>query len=72
MKIFNLFKRKCEHKYKIYQKSNMLQQDSMGYPLRLFICQCKKCGKYKQIWMDVPVEELEELKTGESVLVKWE
>ena len=69
--MIKLFKRKCNHKYKIYQRSNMLQQDSMGYPLRLFICRCEKCGKSKQMWIDVPVEQLEELKTGESVLVEW-
>lgn len=67
-----LFKRQCKHNYQVYQKSNVLQQDEMGYPLRLFIFKCSKCGKFKQMWIDVPEEELEELKTGESVLLKWQ
>ena len=50
----------------------MLQQDSMGYPLRLFIMKCSKCGESKQMWIDVATEKLEELKTGESVLIKWQ
>ena len=67
MKLF-----KCKHKWELDKRSNMLQQDSMGYPLRLFILQCSKCEESKQMWIDVAVEELEELKTGESVLVKWQ
>ena len=67
MKLF-----KCKHKWELGKRSNMLQQDSMGYPLRLFILKCSKCGESEQMWIDVGVEELEELKTGESVLVKWQ
>ena len=52
---------KCKHDYKIKSKSNTLQLDDMGYPLRLFICECSKCGKSKQQWIDVPKRELEEL-----------
>jgi hypothetical protein len=44
----------------------------MGYPLRLFICKCLKCGKYEQMWIDVNEKELEELKTGKSVLLEWQ
>lgn len=62
----------CEHKWKIEQRSNIIQQDSMGYPLRLFIYHCPKCGKHEQHWIDVAEEELKELETGESVLLKWE
>lgn len=69
MKLFN---RNCNHDYQMHQRSNALQQDEMGYPLRLFIFKCSKCGKYKQMWIDVPVEELEELKTGQSVLINWQ
>jgi hypothetical protein len=43
----------------------------MGYPLRLFIVKCSKCGKSDQHWIDVAKKELEELDTGESVLLKW-
>lgn len=62
---------KCNHKWKISERSNVIQQDDMGYPLRLFICKCSKCGKSEQQWIDVNEKELEELKTGKSVLLKW-
>ena len=61
----------CNHKWEIMNRSNALQQDEMGYPLRLFICKCSKCGKYDQQWIDVAEKELEELKTGESFLLEW-
>lgn len=62
---------KCKHNWKIAERSNVIQQDGMGCPLRLFICKCSKCGKFEQQWIDVNEEELEELETGESVLLKW-
>ena len=62
---------KCIHTMKIVQKSNILQQDSMGYPLRLCIVECTKCGESYQMWMDVSEDELKELETGESVLLEW-
>lgn len=62
---------KCNHKWEITERSNALQQDDMGYPLRLFICKCSKCGKYDQQWIDVAEKELEELKTGKSFLLEW-
>lgn len=67
-----LFKKECSHTWQITERSNVLQLDWMGYPLRLFLCQCSKCGKYDQQWIDVPLKELEELETGKSVLLKWE
>lgn len=60
----------CE--WKIYGRSNILTQDDFGYPLRFCNCRCVKCGQHKQLWIDEPDTALEELKTGESVLVKWE
>ena len=63
---------KCNHTWVITEVSNVLQQDDMGYPLRLFICKCKKCGKSEQQWIDVAEKELAELETGESVLLKWQ
>ena len=62
----------CSHTWVVDQRSNVIQQDFMGYPLRLFICKCSKCGKYDQQCIDVNENELEELKTGKSVLLKWE
>lgn len=66
------YKVKCSHDWRISERSNVLQLDDMGYPLRLFICKCSKCGKSDQQWIDVAERELEELKTGESVLLKWQ
>lgn len=63
---------KCSHNWMEYKRSNVIQQDSMGYPLRLFIFKCSKCGLCDQAWIDVNEEELEELKTGKSVLLEWE
>ena len=67
-----LFKRECKHDWKLAEKSNVLQQDDMGYPLRLYIQKCTKCGKSEQVWVDVSEEALKELLTGESVLLKWQ
>lgn len=67
----SLFSKRCSHKWFTDTRSNAIQLDDMGYPLRLFICKCQKCGEYEQMWLDVPVEEAEELKTGKSVLVQW-
>ena len=67
-----LFRKICEHDWKVTYVSNVLQQDSMGYPLRLCIWECTKCGKSDQVWLDVHEEALKELETGESVLLKWQ
>lgn len=63
---------RCNHTWVIEQRSNVIQQDSMGYPLRLFICKCSKCGKSDQKWIDINENKLEELKTGKSVLLEWQ
>lgn len=67
-----LFKKACSHNYVVTERSNALQQDEMGYPLRLCICTCTKCGKSEQKWLDTDESALNELKTGKSFLVKWE
>lgn len=59
----------CKHDWYITEQSNILQQDEMGYPLRLVIVKCKKCGKTKQIWIDVPESQLFNPK---NVILKWE
>jgi hypothetical protein len=64
-------KTKCEHDWHIVEKSNAIQLDSMGYPLRLFIRKCSKCGASDQQWLDVPVAEANDLKNGESFLLTW-
>lgn len=67
-----LFEFECNHKWEIAERSNALQLDDMCYPLRLFICKCYKCGRFDQQWIDVDESELEELETGESILLKWQ
>jgi len=62
---------KCNHDWRVEKRSNVLQKDGMGCPLRLFICKCCKCGKLDQQWIDVSEKSLDELETGESVLLKW-
>ena len=64
-------KRECQHNWEITEASNVLQVDDMGYPLRLCISKCIKCGKTDQVWIDVSTYALDELKTGESVLLEW-
>lgn len=66
-----LFRHICEHDYKVVQRSNAIQLDDMGYPLRLFLCECTKCGKSIQQWIDVDERALDEIRCGISVLVKW-
>lgn len=42
----------CSHNWKLKERSNVIQFDDMGYPLRLFICECSKCGRVEQMWID--------------------
>ena len=42
-------KHKCN--FKITEYSNVIQYDTMGYPLRLFTERCN-CGKSRQVWID--------------------
>ena len=69
----NLFEKLfgCSHNWQITERSNVLQQDDMGYPLRLCVLKCSGCGKSEQMWIDVAEEALQELETGESVLLEW-
>lgn len=62
---------KCKHDWRLLERSNVLQLDDMGYPLRLCIFRCNKCGKSDQQWVDVPKEALAEIDTGKSVLLRW-
>ena len=70
--MFGLFRKiKCNHEYIIKKRSNALQLDNMGYPLRLCIFECEKCGHSTQEWVEVPEKALDELDIGESFLLKW-
>ena len=60
------------HDWEVTERSNVLQQDGMGYPLRLCIVKCKKCGLTDQHWLDTNVSALKELDIGKSVLLHWE
>jgi hypothetical protein len=62
---------KCNHNWVTKYRSNALQQDKIGYPMRLFVCKCSKCGRYDQKWLPVSKKEWDELETGDSVLVEW-
>lgn len=62
---------KCDHLWVKTERSNVLQFDELGYPLRLYICRCSKCNRSEQQWYDVSVEELSELRTGKAVELKW-
>lgn len=41
----------------ITERSNIIQYDDMGYPLRLVIVKCNKCGKSDQRWFDTTEEK---------------
>lgn len=50
------------HDFKLHERSNVIQLDDMGYPLRLCILVCK-CGMSRQEWLDTSrVEDDVELK----------
>lgn len=40
------------HKWVLSERSNVIQFDDMGYPLRLFNCQCSRCKKHERMWID--------------------
>lgn len=63
---------RCKHKWEVTERSNVLQLDGMGYPLRLCIVKCSKCDKSDQMWLDTHESALDELDSGESVLLKWQ
>lgn len=63
---------KCKHNWQIIHASNVLQQDEMGYLLRLFIQKCSKCNEVEQTWYDVDEKCLDEIESGRFVLCKWE
>ena len=71
MKLFKR-KRSCSHEFQIVKRSNAIQYDHMGYPLRLCICECEKCGQYDQRWLDTYIDPTEDINNGELFLLKWE
>lgn len=66
MKLF----KKISHRHnfnKVDYKSNVIQYDSMGFPLRLYIFKCN-CGMTKQEWIDVSKNSV----TDKDVILEWE
>ena len=63
-----LFKKLHKHDFnKFAYASNVVQFDSMGYPLRLCIMKCN-CGMTNPEWIDAP----ERTVTDNDVILKWE
>ncbi len=64
-----IFKKPHVHDFnKIVERSNVIQFDEMGYPLRLCILKCE-CGMTDQAWIDTG----ERYKMEENdVECKWE
>ena len=63
-----LFKKLHKHDFnKFAYTSNVVQFDSMGYPLRLCIMKCG-CGMTNQEWIDVSESSV----TDKDVVLEWE
>lgn len=62
---------RCTHEWVVTETSNAIQQDIMGYPLMLCVCECKKCGKTDQQWIDVGISYLDKVKRGDCFLLEW-
>ena len=67
-----ILKKKCTHQYKVTDRSNAIQVDQMGYPLQLCVCECEKCGKIEQQWIDAPTDILKDMAKNGYVRVKWD
>ena len=66
----NMQLKKLSHRHnfnKLAYTSNVVQFDSMGYPLRLCIMKCD-CGMTNQEWIDVQESSV----TDKDVILKWE
>ena len=67
MNNMKLFKKLHKHDFnKFAYTSNVVQFDSMGYPLRLYITKCD-CGMTNQEWIDVPENSV----TDKDVVLEW-
>ena len=60
----NIFCKVFGHKWHTIERSNVIQHDVIGYPLRLFICKCERCKKTKQLWID-------SVECKSDVILKW-
>ena len=57
----------CSHDWFITKYSNAIQLDDMGYPLRLAIAKCAKCGNFNQFWIDTAESDIKD----EDFIIKW-
>ena len=65
----NMQLKKLSHRHNFYKfayTSNVVQFDSMGYPLRLCIMKCD-CGMTNQEWVDIPESSV----TNKDVVLEW-
>ena len=68
--MFKSLQKRCwKHDWHITETSNIIQLDSMGYPLMLMIRKCKKCGIGEQVWRDVGAWVLDDKKFK---ILQWE
>ena len=47
---------KKKNKFKVLYRSNIIQYDEMGYPLRLCIVKESNKDRSEQLWLDTSVE----------------
>lgn len=69
-----MFKRKKDkpvcgdnhHYIKLIERSNIIQyDDNSGYPVRLCLYECDKCGKRGQVWVNTVPKHTDHV-------IKWE
>lgn len=67
--IFKTRKKPKEKKttMRVTMKSNVIQYDEMGYPLRLVVVRCDD-GTVEHLWLDIDANSV----TENDVVLKWE
>lgn len=67
-----ILKKHCLHRFIMEERSNAIQFDDIGYPLRLCICRCSKCGITEQKWLVDTQEDIQkEIESGKSFVLNW-
>lgn len=61
----------CLHEWRITHVSNAVQFDSTGYPMRLVIERCYRCGKSEQAWRGDGSSVADQLKNGDLFHLEW-
>ena len=52
-----IFDIRHKHRWSVKYRSNVIQRDDMGYPLRLCIMECGGCRQTDQQWIDTDERE---------------